>query len=890
MKIIDVLLKNIRDEEINQYKEDTMLLCYAYCNVQHKLGEEIVDRLNQKGIARIQVLQNPKVLDELNAIKQILSNEHGPAAKVANLLKRIEADMAKTYRGQHQPNPHNQSIYDKIREMQARKAEVGSIAHTIGDDSIKTEDKVGQMSQTALRIAIEDSDVEKVRSRFKEFGADFISKATWGEMGTNALHLASFYAKTTDLIEFIRETGKFDINGTDNNGWTPLHYAITGYNAAINARHLIGKRADPTIASNNEGLTPFHTAAIFIREPHILDLFLANDDKFNINHPDQSGITPLHMAIKQSNTATAEFLLSKGANPNIADENGFTPLHVAAKYAKDMDIVNLLLNHIDMNVNYLDNQGNNALHYAMDNEHGLAKEIANLLRGKMAAKSEGSRPNEPKKIATLVPDSIEEDSYIETIRFLMENGQDISALTWGEYEGNALHVASLKAKTTEFIDVVRETGKFDINGVDSDGNTPLHYAILGSNATSARYLLEKRADPTISDNNGITPFHLAAAFSRKTDILGLFLANNKQFDIDHRNQSGMTALHMAIRHSNKVTAEFLLTNGANPNAADRNGLTPLHAAAKYAKDMNIVELLVNHKDVNVNYLDNSGLKALDYTPTNLYGICKQIAKRLREKGEKATSDGINQPESIPARLNAITNSNVKTKHILKENRLDNAAWGENGTNALHVAAAYAKTTDVIDAILETGTFDINGVDNDGDTPLHYAIMGSNSARNAPHLIRLGANPIIANKTKVTPLHLAAKNEETTELIDIILETGQCNINTAEAIVAVNPVDNDGRTPLHYAIKRPDPVTINARRLIKMGADPNIADKNGVTPLHMAARNAESMDLIELLLNTEAVNVNCVDNQGRIPLACARDNKHGLGEKIIARLKESGAKE
>jgi ankyrin repeat protein len=76
----------------------------------------------------------------------------------------------------------------------------------------------------------------------------------------------------------------------------------------------------------------------------------------------------------------------------------------------------------------------------------------------------------------------------------------------------------------------------------------------------------------------------------------------------------------------------------------------------------------------------------------------------------------------------------------------------------------------------------------------------------------------------------------------------------------------------------------------MGADPSIADKNRVTPLHLAARNAESMDLIELLLNTEAVNVNCVDNQGRIPLACARDNKHGLGEKIIARLKESGAKE
>jgi ankyrin repeat protein len=77
-------------------------------------------------------------------------------------------------------------------------------------------------------------------------------------------------------------------------------------------------------------------------------------------------------------------------------------------------------------------------------------------------------------------------------------------------------------------------------------------------------------------------------------------------------------------------------------------------------------------------------------------------------------------------------------------------------------------------------------------------------------------------------------------------------------------------------------------LIEMGADPGIADKNGVTPLHVAAKNAESMDLIELLLNTEAVDVNCVDKQGRTPLACAQDNEHGLGQKIIARLKEYGA--
>jgi hypothetical protein len=51
-----------------------------------------------------------------------------------------------------------------------------------------------------------------------------------------------------------------------------------------------------------------------------------------------------------------------------------------------------------------------------------------------------------------------------------------------------------------------------------------------------------------------------------------------------------------------------------------------------------------------------------------------------------------------------------------------------------------------------------------------------------------------------------------------------------------------------------------------------------------------MDLIYLLLNTEAVDVNCVDDNGRTPLAYARDNKHGLGQIIIDRLKEYCAKE
>jgi ankyrin repeat protein len=133
--------------------------------------------------------------------------------------------------------------------------------------------------------------------------------------------LASFHAKTTDLIDAIPETGKIDINGVDNNGVTPLHYAIIGSNPKIIVPHL----------------------------------------------------------------------LQKGADPNVADKKLVTPLHKAANFAKDMDIIDFLFNHPDVDVNYLDNWGRNALYYATINENGLRERIANLLRRKAPRKEKTNR-------------------------------------------------------------------------------------------------------------------------------------------------------------------------------------------------------------------------------------------------------------------------------------------------------------------------------------------------------------------------------------------------------------------------------------------------------------------------------------------------------------------
>ena len=71
------------------------------------------------------------------------------------------------------------------------------------------------------------------------------------------------------------------------------------------------------------------------------------------------------------------------------------------------------------------------------------------------------------------------------------------------------------------------------------------------------------------------------------------------------------------------------------------------------------------------------------------------------------------------------------------------------------------------------------------------------------------------------------------------------VNNAE----VNAKDNDGRTPLHYAVigATPGLADMNypylAALLLANGGEVNAKDNNGWTPLHMAKRNVEATELL-----------------------------------------------
>jgi ankyrin repeat protein len=97
-------------------------------------------------------------------------------------------------------------------------------------------------------------------------------------------------------------------------------------------------------------------------------------------------------------------------------------------------------------------------------------------------------------------------------------------------------------------------------------------------------------------------------------------------DVDDRVE--ITALHRSAIASNDITAKPLLKRGADPRRKDKFGRTPLHYAASYAKDINIIDVLVNNKHVDVNALDYSGLRALSYAKCNQHGLTSDIVQRL----------------------------------------------------------------------------------------------------------------------------------------------------------------------------------------------------------------------------------------------------------------------
>ncbi|GFY75388.1 ankyrin-1 [Trichonephila inaurata madagascariensis] len=184
--------------------------------------------------------------------------------------------------------------------------------------------------------------------------------------GLTALHRA-VQGNYQEVVSFLIDNGT-DINAEDNNGHTSLLFAAR--NNCINITDILIKKevctSSDRIASLCSAVCEGHHDIVRILlkqcafdihalqdEHHLLHkaaenghlivvkVLLENGFEINAGSKDTTD-TPLHSAIYYNHLEVSQFLLSKGADPNIRDQQGRTSLHVAASRGST-DLVEILV-------------------------------------------------------------------------------------------------------------------------------------------------------------------------------------------------------------------------------------------------------------------------------------------------------------------------------------------------------------------------------------------------------------------------------------------------------------------------------------------------------------------------------------------------------------------
>jgi ankyrin repeat protein len=157
----------------------------------------------------------------------------------------------------------------------------------------------------------------------------------------------------------------------------------------------------------------------------------------------------------------------------------------------------------------------------------------------------------------------------EIAKELIKAGADLNAR---DSYGNTAFQLALLQDNIEVIHALLQAGA-EMNAGSSDGKTALHLAIQKNDFEVIYLLLKAGAEMNISERN---PLFITAASAGYINVVNALIETGA--DVNARDSSGYTALHIALQKNNIELIHALLQAGADVNAYDRYGDRALHLA------------------------------------------------------------------------------------------------------------------------------------------------------------------------------------------------------------------------------------------------------------------------------------------------------------------------
>ena len=654
---------------------------------------------------------------------------------------------------------------------------------------------------TALHCSAQNGSYELLML-FVEKGTNILSKT---KTGMNCLHIAALNGHL-NLCKTLINKHKFDLNMTDSQGLTALHFSIE--NGSYELVKLIVDKGTDIHLKTEDGMNCLHFASC---NGHLnLCKILINKHEFDLHMSDNDGWTSLHYSARNGSYDLVKFFADKGADIHLKTITGFNCLHLAANNGH-LNLCRNLIDKYEFNTHVTDNEGFTALH--------------------CSAKS---------------------GSY-ELIKLFVDKGTDIHLRT--KLGMNCLHIAACNGHLNLCKTLIYKHS-FDLHMTDNIGWTPLHFSAQNGSYELVKFFKDMGGDIYLKTNGRKIPSHVASlcgdlkiikthtyaygfdkriAEKNRCKSLRYFapndsfefnfglnclhiaaihghldlctaLVNKCNIDVLMTDNNGWTSLHISAGFGSYELVKFFADKGKDIYLKTSTGLNCLHIAALYGH-LSLFETLINKHNFNMLMADNYGCTSLHRSAEN---GSYEIIKFFVDNG---------------------TDIHLKTK---------------NGSNCLHIAALRGHLN-LCKRLVNKHNFDVHLADDEGWTAVHYS-ASHGSYDLFKFLSDKGADISLKTKKEVNCLHIAAFNEHL-NLCKTLINKHNFDVHMA---------DNWGFTALHYSAR------IGNYELVKVFADKGanifLKTKNGMNCLHIAACNGH-LNLCKLLVNKHNFDVFLPDSKG-----------------------------
>jgi ankyrin repeat protein len=270
---------------------------------------------------------------------------------------------------------------------------------------------------------------------------------------------------------------------------------------------------------------------------------------------------PFYLAVTNGRLDVIKFMLEKGVDANkTTNDYGWTPLYTAALNRKS-DVVKLLIeNGVDMYV---------------ENSSGLTVMDAACFNGE-----------------------------IEMMKLLLKHGYDLKRSN--RYGKTPLHNSCDSNGGKRTVKLLIDSGA-NVNSKDSDGRTPLYFAVVRGVFSVVKLLVENGADINIKVN-GNTAFQTTIRkfrnFFPDYPKIAEYLIKSGA-NVNEEDDEGFTPLIFSTAKEPIFEAvKLLLENGADANKETHDGFTPLITAVG-SHETKLVEYLIEH-GADVNQITKAG--------------------------------------------------------------------------------------------------------------------------------------------------------------------------------------------------------------------------------------------------------------------------------------------